>query len=54
MTREYTCKILDLIDQGLLDTDDLATNLLTWLSEDDVKLYYYANGFSDFEQEDAA
>ena len=54
MTREYTCKILDLIDQGLLNTDDLSVQLLTWLSERDVQEFYYANGFSDFEQENAA
>ena len=54
MTREYTCRILDLIDQGCLNTEDLSIQLLQWLSEDDVKLFYYANGFSDFDQEEAA
>ena len=53
MTREYTCRIIDLIDQGMVNTDDLAVQLLQWLSEYDVKHFYYANGFEDLE-EDAA
>ena len=54
MTREYTCRILDLIDQGCLNTDELSTQLLQWMSESDVKEFYYANGYGDFEQEDEA
>ena len=44
MTREYTCRILDLIDEGCLNTEDLSIQLLQWLSEDDVKLFYYEIG----------
>lgn len=50
MTREYTCKLLDLIDQGMMDTKALSEQLLMWLSEDDAREFYYANGFADYEE----
>ena len=47
LTREYTIKMLDLIDEGIVDTQALAEQLLSWLSEDDVKQFWYANGFAE-------
>ena len=40
MTREYTKKLLDLIDEGIVDKDALILNLLNWMSEDFVKEFY--------------
>lgn len=50
--REYTNKILELVDEGFYgdineSTKSLICGLLTWLSEDDVKKYWFANGYSD-------
>ena len=38
--RKYTNKILEMHDGGLLDTEFLLRNLLTWMSESDVKGFY--------------
>ena len=40
MTRTYTKKLLDLIDEGVVDKDALILNLLNWMSEDFVKEFY--------------
>lgn len=40
MIRTYTKKILDLIDEGVVDKDALILNLLNWMSEDFVKEFY--------------
>lgn len=42
MTREYTTRILSMMDDGLLEPKQLAENLLSWLSEKDAKEFYYA------------
>ena len=50
--REYTNRMMQLIDEGcIFDTKDLVEQLLCWLSEDDVKEFYYANGFGDFDED---
>lgn len=54
--REYTNKILELAESGFYDEEDLKDlvhQLLCWLSEKDVKEFWYANGFQDlFPEED--
>lgn len=55
--REYTNKIIDLLDEGFYgdvnkNTEDLIVGLLTWLSEDDVKKFWFANGYEDLFQEE--
>ena len=40
MTRTYTKKLLDLIDEGIVDKNALILNLLNWMSEDFVKEFY--------------
>ena len=54
MTREYTNKIYDLLDEGVLDARALASDLLCWLSEDSAKQFFYANCYNEFypEEED--
>ena len=41
-TREYTNKILELVDDGIVDKDWLIQGLLCWLSERDVEEFYHA------------
>jgi len=51
--REYTNKMIELLDEGVIESKGLAEQLLCWLSEDDVKQFWYANGYADFfENED--
>ena len=50
MPREYTNKLLDLIDEGLIDTESLARDLLDYLTEDKVKEFAERN---DYITEDA-
>ncbi len=52
MTRTYTKKLLDLIDEGVVDKDTLILNLLNWMSEDFVKEFYELYYESDKEEED--
>ena len=49
MTRKFTNKIMDLVDEGVLDADYLMRQLLMWMSEDDVREYYRANLQSELE-----
>ena len=42
MAREYTNKILDMAAEGILDKDMLIRDLLSWMSENDVKAYFLA------------
>jgi len=49
--REYTNKILDLVEEGMYGkVDDSAIRLLTdilyYMPEDDVKAFWYANGYA--------
>ena len=42
MAREYTNKILDMLEEGMFDKNMLIRDLLSWTSEDSVKAFYYA------------
>lgn len=50
--RHYTNKILEAMDEGLLDTQTVVMAALNYLSEDEVKDLAHANGFFDDEDED--
>lgn len=43
MTREYTTKLLDMIDEGLLDRDTVIMACVKYMSEDDVKDMMHCN-----------
>ena len=43
MSREATKKILDMIDEGILDARTIARDLLGYLSEDDVEDFAHHN-----------
>jgi len=40
MSRKYTNKILDMVDEGILDEGQLSRDLLMWMSERDVEEFY--------------
>ena len=57
MTREYTNRIIDFIDEGLFGevneaTETLIIGLLNWLSEDEVKHFYQVNGYTAWDGEE--
>ena len=39
-TREYTNKIIEMVDEGMVDRDMLIRDLLNWMSESDVEDFY--------------
>jgi hypothetical protein len=41
MARKYTSKVLELMDEGVLDAHWLAEQLAGWCSEDDMEEFYY-------------
>jgi hypothetical protein len=43
MSREYTIKLMDFIDDGAADKDYVISCLLNWLSEADVYQFCVAN-----------
>ena len=36
-TREYTCMLLDMLEQGVIDAQSVAEMCLAYMSEDEVK-----------------
>jgi hypothetical protein len=47
MVRQYTNKILELVDEGVLDQRQLIRELLMWMPERDVKRYYELAGLDE-------
>ena len=52
MTREYTNKLLELVEDGLLDRDTVIMACVKYMSEDDVKDMMESNEFILEEDED--
>lgn len=53
--REYSDMLFDMIEDGSVNAEELAKDLIYWLSEDDVKKYVLANGLiyeEDIEDDD--
>ena len=50
-TRQATNKLIEMIDEGLLDKRDVIVMALKWMSEDDVKAMCEANEI-DLDMED--
>ena len=47
--RQYTNKIIDYIDAGLVDKDAFIRDILNWMSESDVTKFYERYGMEDCE-----
>ena len=52
MTREYTNKLLELVEDGMLDRDTVIMACVKYMSEDDVKDMMESNEFILEEDED--
>lgn len=52
MTRQFTNKLYDMIDNGLLDKDTVITACLKYMSEDEVKDMMEMNEFIDSDEEE--
>jgi len=52
MSREYTTKLIEMIDEGLLDRKTVLTACLNYMSEDEVKEMMETNEFVDNETDD--
>ena len=50
--REYTNRIVALLDEGVLDQEDFINMVLNWMSEADVKEMYLANGISVYGEDE--
>lgn len=52
ITREYTCKLLDAVDEGLIDPKAALASALSYMSEADVKDMCMVNEFFTEEDEE--
>ncbi len=50
--RAYTTRLLEMVDEGMIDKDNLIQDLLGWMSEDDVKDFARRNDYIQDEPED--
>lgn len=53
MAREYTNKLLEMVEEGLLDKDMVIMACVKYMSEDDVRGMMEANEMVEEEDEDA-
>jgi hypothetical protein len=51
MTREYTNKLLEMVEEGLLDRDSVIMACVKYMSEDEVKDMMECNEFIEDEEE---
>jgi hypothetical protein len=47
---KYRDKIIQMHEDGLLDSESLVRNLVCWLSEDEAKEFAEANGYAEEEE----
>jgi len=52
MAREYTCKVLEMMDEGLIDSYWLANALASWCSEQDMKEFFEKHFDEEPEEEE--
>ena len=53
MTRAYTNRILEIIDNDKADPEFILTELMLWLSEDEVKKFYLNSFMNTYNVEDS-
>jgi hypothetical protein len=51
-TREYTIRLLELVDEGVIDRDSLIQDLLGWMSEDEVRRFALQSEYLNDDDED--
>lgn len=52
MTRQYTIKLLEMIEDGLIDKDTVIMAFCKYMSEDDIKDMMECNDFIDETEND--
>ena len=52
MTREFTCKLLEMVEHGLLDRDNVIMACVKYMSEDEVKDMMHHNEFIEDEEDE--
>lgn len=52
LTRKCTSRLLELVDEGVLNPNDLLRTALGWMSEDDVKEMCERNDIQLFPEDD--
>lgn len=52
MTREYTNKLLGMVEHGLLDRDNVIMACVKYMSEDDVRDMMHCNEFIEEDEEE--
>jgi len=52
MTREYTTKLLEMMDEGLISAEAVAEMALAYMSEDDVKDMMQDNDIVDYDEDE--
>jgi hypothetical protein len=53
MTRKFTTKFIEAMDEGLIDPKQLAQNLMSYMSEQAVQDFAESEGYFDSEEEEA-
>lgn len=51
-TRVYTCALLDMVEQGVVDRDSLIRDLLAYMSDAEVEDFARSNGYVDDDQDE--
>jgi hypothetical protein len=54
MSREYTNKLLEMVEEGLLDRDNVIMACVKYMSEDEVRDMMHCNEFIEEETEEEA
>jgi hypothetical protein len=52
MTRKFTRKLLEMVEEGLITEEILIKDLLNYLSEAEVEEFAFTNGYIEDEEED--
>jgi len=52
MTRKFTTKFIEAMDEGLIDPKQLAQNLMGYMSEQEVQDFAVSEGYFDHEEEE--
>lgn len=52
MSREYTRRLLDYVDEGIINQFDLIQSLLMWMSESEVEEFYKKYGYDELDEEE--
>ena len=51
MSRLYTNKLLEMVNDGVIDCVELISNLVQYMSEDEVKDFCEYNGYDEYMEE---